>query len=191
MLPPDLKKLERPRIRIRDRVLPLLAYCFLSLYTLTGLWQKEPDIRQGRKPYLEMRSEYRDFNQLLDGLFDLVSRETGLEEDFLRATAIAESNLDVYAISRKGARGLMQLMPETAKEYCGLKPDDLWDPLENLYCGARILKSYLDEFGSRELALAAYNHGKYGTKRRLRQGRGFPIETRAYIKKVKQILRYL
>ena len=87
--------------------------------------------------------------------FARASERAGLEPALLVAVARAESDLDARAVSPKGARGLLQLMPETAR---ALRVDAS-SPSENLAGGARYLRTLLDRFGSLRLALAAYDAG--------------------------------
>ncbi len=94
----------------------------------------------------------------------------------------AESAFDVYAVSRKGARGLMQLMPATARRF-GLPEGEMFDPARNLDAGTRYLAWLLERFGGDvERALAAYNAGE-GTVERYG---GVPPyrETRSYIRRI-------
>jgi len=88
-----------------------------------------------------------------------------------------ESNFDPEAISPKGAVGLGQLMPDTA---AGLGVKDRFDPEDNLHGSAKYFTQQLEQFGSLDLALAAYNAGP----ERVRQFQGIPpfAETRSYIK---------
>lgn len=92
----------------------------------------------------------------------------------------AESNFDPSALSEKGAMGLGQLMPGTAQD---LKVTDPFDPHQNLIGSARYFTNLLLDFGTLELALAAYNAGP----QRVKEHNGVPPfkETRAYIAKIK------
>ena len=86
-----------------------------------------------------------------------LSREHGLEATLVLAVIRVESGFRPDAESRSGARGLMQVMPRTGR---GMKCRDLWDPEDNLRCGVRVLRAYLDRFGGDLIyGLAAYNGG--------------------------------
>jgi len=116
-----------------------------------------------------------------DPFIERVARENGLSPGLIKAVALVESGFDPHAVSPKGARGLMQLMPVTAKQY-GVT--DAFDPLQNLRAGSTHLRHLLDQFdGDLTLALAAYNAGA-GTVRR--HG-GVPEyeETHEYLRRVK------
>jgi len=118
---------------------------------------------------------------LYDPFIDRVAEENGLSPGLIKAVALVESGFDPHAVSPKGAQGLMQLMPGTAKEY-GVQ--DAFDPLQNLRAGATHLRRLLDQFdGDLTLALAAYNAGA-GTV--ARHG-GVPDykETHEYLRRVK------
>jgi hypothetical protein len=84
-----------------------------------------------------------------------VAMDEGVDPELLLRMMYQESRGRANAVSPKGARGLMQLMPGTA-EMLGVDPDD---PLQNVRGGARYLRMMLDEFGTIPLALAAYNAG--------------------------------
>jgi soluble lytic murein transglycosylase-like protein len=87
--------------------------------------------------------------------FAVASAKTGVAASLLIATAYEESRMNPLAESGAGARGLLQLMPATAREL-QLDGDD---PATNVLAGARYLRQMIDRFGSVELALAAYNAG--------------------------------
>ncbi len=119
--------------------------------------------------------------------YDPVIRETSKRYDLdyalVKAVIKAESNFDPLAISRAGAKGLMQLMPGTAK---ALGVNDSFHPADNIEGGVRHLRYLLDLFdGNLQLALAAYNAGEETVFRYS----GLPPyqETRTYVQRV---LRY-
>lgn len=102
----------------------------------------------------------------------------GLEPALLHAVVQVESGYNPRAVSRKGAVGLMQLMPATARE---LGVHDSADPKANLRGGARLLRSLITTFhGDLALALAAYNAGESSVRRYAMQVPPF-AETRSYV----------
>ena len=110
-----------------------------------------------------------------------VAAETELEPELLHAVILAESAYDPKAVSSKGAVGLMQLMPATAKRYGVV---DRRDPAQNIRGGARYLRDLLALFDQdKKLALAAYNAGENAVIRYGRQSPPFK-ETRNYVTKV-------
>jgi soluble lytic murein transglycosylase-like protein len=120
-----------------------------------------------------------------DPFIDRVAREHGLAPELIKAVALVESGFDTHAVSPKGAQGLMQLMPATARQY-GVT--DAFDPLQNLRAGTIHLRKLLDEFGGDlTLALAAYNAGSGAVRRH----GGVPAyrETQEYVRKVRNNLR--
>jgi len=88
-----------------------------------------------------------------------VAKKYRLSTSLLEALVQVESSFRHKALSKKGARGLTQVMPFNAKR-CGLRPDQLWDASLNLACGAIILKQEIKRVGSIEKALRVYNCGK-------------------------------
>jgi soluble lytic murein transglycosylase-like protein len=93
--------------------------------------------------------------------FASAARQTGVPLSLLVATAFEESHMDPNAHSGAGAKGLLQLMPATAREL-RLDGDD---PATNVLAGARYLRQMIDRFGSIDLALAAYNAGPSAVER--------------------------
>jgi soluble lytic murein transglycosylase-like protein len=104
---------------------------------------------------------------LYDDLIVAHARDQNIRADLVHAVIRAESAYDPWARSFKGAMGLMQLMPQTARDYGVLNP---YDPAENIRAGVRYLRRLLDRYDdNEELALAAYNAGpttvdRYGQK---------------------------
>ncbi len=120
-----------------------------------------------------------------DTLITAAALKHGVDERLITSIIAAESNFDRRAISPKDARGLMQLMPATARR---LGVTDIFDPEENIDAGARYLRELLDRYSNDlPLALAAYNAGP----ERVAQYRGVPPfrETRDYIARVTERLQ--
>jgi soluble lytic murein transglycosylase-like protein len=110
-----------------------------------------------------------------------IAEESRLSPELIHAVVRAESAYDPDAVSRKGAVGLMQLMPATAERY-GVR--DRRDPEQNLRGGSAYLRDLLDLFeGDLKLALAGYNAGENAV---IRHGRRIPPyeETQTYVTRV-------
>ena len=121
-----------------------------------------------------------------DDLIRQVARDHNVDFALIKAIMHAESGFNPYARSSKGALGLMQLLPATAKRY-GV--DDMYDPAENIRAGVQHIKYLLGMFSHKYyLVLAAYNAGENAVKRH----KGIPPyrETQAYVRKVLQYKRY-
>jgi soluble lytic murein transglycosylase-like protein len=121
-------------------------------------------------------------NSLYDKLIIHHSKIHGVDPSLVKAVMKAESNFNPYAVSHKGAQGLMQLMPDTAKL---MRIDNPFDPDENIKGGTKYLKLLEEIFeGNLELMLAAYNAGP---SKVMEHNMNVPPieETRNFIKRVK------
>ena len=128
--------------------------------------------------------DYQAYFDRYDRIIRQAARKHGVDSSLIKAVIRAESDFDKHAVSSKGAQGLMQLMPETAKE---LEVEDSFDPKENIHAGVRYLKRQLKNFQNDvSLALAAYNAGENAVRR---YGHRIPPykETRTFVDRV---LRY-
>jgi hypothetical protein len=115
-------------------------------------------------------------------IIDRISAEQGVDARLVKAMIRVESAYQSRARSRKGAMGLMQLMPETARRYSVVDP---YDPRANIEAGIKHLKSLLDRFPVK-LALAAYNAGEAAVQR----FGGVPpyAETRKYVSRILELI---
>ena len=115
----------------------------------------------------------------IDALVETAAKREDLQPELLRAVALQESGFRPCAASPKGAMGLMQLMPATAAQLGVKNP---FDPAENVFAGARMLKDLLDYYGELPLALSAYNAGTG----RVREAGGIPNipETKEYVRAI-------
>ena len=138
------------------------------------------------KPSVEVSAEYIAIpaNQAYDDIIEEAAAEYDLDPNLIRVVMQAESAFHPFAVSRAGAEGLMQLMPELADE---MEVSNSFDPRDNIMGGARYLKRLLDYHnGNIDLALASYNAGPGNVQR---YGGVPPFrETRRYVKTIKGIL---
>src|SRR5262249_35437576 len=122
-----------------------------------------------------------EFPPFLQPLVDTISQNHGVDPGLVRAVIKTESNFNRWAVSRKGALGLMQLIPSTGRRY-GVQ--DFFDPSQNIEGGVRYMKFLLEKFkGNLDLSLAAYNAGE-NLVERLGRIPSIP-ETRDYVRKVR------
>jgi len=141
---------------------------------------------QKAKPSIEVTAEYVAVppSEAYDEIIAEAARLYDMDANLIHAVMQAESAFHPYAVSRAGAEGLMQLMPELSDE---MGVGDAFDPRENIMGGVRYLKRLLDYHdGNLDLALASYNAGPGNVER---YGGVPPFrETRNYVKTIKQIL---
>ncbi|MFB3815854.1 MAG: lytic transglycosylase domain-containing protein [Terriglobales bacterium] len=122
-------------------------------------------------------------SEAVDNAIEQAAARHGVDPNLVRAIVKVESNFNPRAVSRKGAMGLMQLMPQTARS---LNVGNPFDPHENVDAGIRHFKGLLDSFGGDvRLSLAAYNAGQGAVMR----SNGVPriAETRNYVKQITQM----
>jgi soluble lytic murein transglycosylase-like protein len=123
-----------------------------------------------------------------DSIIEKAALSAAVEANLLRAVIVVESGFNSRAVSKRGAVGLMQLMPATATRFGVSNP---YDPRQNVHAGARYLKFLIDRFGQDvRLALAAYNAGEEAVDRNGGQIPPFS-ETMAYVPRVLKIYQML
>jgi hypothetical protein len=111
------------------------------------------------KPKVNPRYSTKKYDDIITN----ASQQHGVSFPLLKAIIKAESGFDPRAVSKKGAKGLMQIMPENFKPL-GIK--DPFDPSQNIHAGARYFKQMYDRFkGKLSLSLAAYNAGPTAVER--------------------------
>jgi len=116
----------------------------------------------------------------VESAIEAAAQRHNVDANLVRAMIQVESNFNPHAVSNKGALGLMQLMPKTAKS---LKVNNAFDPQQNVDAGVRHLKTLLNNFGGDiALSLAAYNAGEMAVQHH----KGVPpyAETRDYVKRI-------
>lgn len=132
----------------------------------------------GYQPVIKFTNKRGEFKSI-ERIIREVSEKYEIDSALVKAIVTVESNSNPKAVSKKGAKGLMQLMPSTARE---LKVDRPFDPRENIVGGVKYIKGLMASYGDLRLALAAYNAGP-GTVKKFA---GIPPyrETIDYVKKV-------
>lgn len=122
-------------------------------------WAKKEKEEKGQKINLNLfiaKKRYEQAQRRYGGRIKMACQKYGVPPKIATLVMVFESNLDEKAVSHKGAKGLMQLHPKTAKAM-GVR--DPFHPGDNIYGGVKYLRRLYDRFGSWKLALAAYNAG--------------------------------
>jgi soluble lytic murein transglycosylase-like protein len=141
-----------------------------------------PGSGNAARTYMPSEAEIRRYSSIVE----TAARQYGVDKALVHAVISAESGYNPQAVSRAGARGLMQLMPETARRY-GVR--NSMDPVDNIYGGVKYLRDLLTMFkGNMELAVAAYNAGENAV---IRYGLRVPpyTETLGYVPRVLDFYR--
>jgi soluble lytic murein transglycosylase-like protein len=152
-----------------------------QLLLTTPAKQTMPAVKVPAVDWLARSTQY-------DGVILGAAKAATIHAALLRAVIVVESGFNPRAVSKKGAIGLMQLLPATARRY-GVK--NIYDPEQNVRAGARYLSDLLARFDSNvELALAAYNAGEEAVER---YGRHIPPyrETLNYVPNVLRVYQRL
>jgi hypothetical protein len=142
--------------------------------------QKQGDPAQGSS-YQHLNVGFTQAD--IDGAIDEAARRHNVDPNLVRSVIKVESNFNPNAVSRKGAMGLMQLMPATARS---LNVSNPFDPQQNVDAGVRHLRKLLDSYGGDvRLSLAAYNAGAGAVAR----SAGVPRfgETKNYVRRITQL----
>jgi soluble lytic murein transglycosylase-like protein len=133
-----------------------------------------PQSTANRRPYTQAE---------IDAAIEQAAARHNVDPNLVRAVIKVESNFNPNAVSRKGAMGLMQLMPQTARQLHVTNP---FDPEQNVEAGVEHLKRLIESYGGNiKLSLAAYNAGATAVAR----SAGIPnyAETRRYVRRITQI----
>ena len=135
---------------------------------------------------IESTNKDKTINERIDSAISISSKKYGVDENLIRAIIKVESNFNPNTVSKAGAKGLMQLMPENCKD---LGISDPFNIEQNIDGGTRHIKEYLDKYnGDVEMALMAYNGGLTRMARRgvksINDIYKMPKETQNYVPKV-------
>ncbi len=162
-----------------DDGVPLFTDKRLSGMRLVSVkyYGRPPAVTHCNTASASVKKRMRRYQQQIDRM----AMRYEIDSELIRAVILTESCFNPRAVSSVGARGLMQLMPATARM---LGVDDVFDPEQNIEGGVRYLRMMLDEFNQdTSLALAAYNAGPEAVKK---YGNTIPPyrETRNYVRKI-------
>jgi soluble lytic murein transglycosylase-like protein len=177
---PDRRRGERRRARFRSLLFTALTLVLPQQLTQRALkFVPQPRVSVSIDSMVGIPPAHA-----YDRFIDEAAQTYRVEPALIRSVMQTESAFDPFAVSRAGAQGLMQLMPQLAEQFGVENP---FDPRENIMAGARLLRELIDRHhGNLPLVLASYNAG--ATKvARYRAVPPFP-ETRNYVKRVTSLL---
>ncbi len=147
---------------------------------VAGSSQKPPPRQPMNPNYTRLAAGRAISSSEIDRIITETAQRHQVDPNLVRALVRVESNYNPAAVSRKGAMGLMQLMPATARRFNVSNP---FNPQQNVDAGVQLLRTLLDNFGgSVPLALAAYNAGEGAVNR----NHGVPayVETQNYVRRI-------
>jgi soluble lytic murein transglycosylase len=176
---------------------PLLGLLFILVFPSVGMGDIYKYVDANGVIHFTDRPTHNQFNLYLKEkkekpeVREIISRYASqfrLEEALINAVIKVESDYNPRAVSRKGAQGMMQLMPQTARE---LDVRDPLNPDDNIRGGTRYLRQMLDRFKDLDLALAAYNAGpsavtRYGGIPPYEETRNYVIRVKKYLQQYRQ-----
>jgi len=152
------------------------------------LMVRTPVAEQGRRASPKRVAGWLAHAADFDRLIEDSASDADVRPALIRAVIVVESGFNPRAVSRKGAMGLMQLLPATARRYGAF---NALDPAQNIHAGAMYLADLLVRFhGNLELSLAAYNAGEGAVDRAGGRVPAYP-ETRAYVPNVLAVYQAL
>ena len=176
---------------------PLLGLLFILVFPSVGMGDIYKYVDANGVIHFTDRPTHNQFHLYLKEkkekpeVREIISRYASqfrLEEALINAVIKVESDYNPRAVSRKGAQGMMQLMPQTARE---LDVRDPLNPDDNIRGGTRYLRQMLDRFKDLDLALAAYNAGpsavtRYGGIPPYEETRNYVIRVKKYLQQYRQ-----
>jgi len=183
---PDRRRRERRRARIRGMIFSILAFVLPHQVVKYRLANAHPprvlSSRPGPRVSTTVTSvEPADPSRAYDHLIREAADKYGLNPVLIKSVIRMESGFDASAVSRVGAMGLMQLMPDVANDLGVIDP---FDPRQNIMAGSKLLRDLLDRHkGNLQLTLASYNAGP-GTVAKYRNRVPPFRETRNYVKTI-------
>ena len=138
-----------------------------------------PDLEMSKKHHSNQKTDVLNGGGELESIITKAAHVHGVDPALIKSVIKVESNFNPNSTSPKGAMGLMQLMPGTAKD---LGVQNAYDPVENIQAGTRYLKMLMNRYdGNIHMTLAAYNWGMGNLEKRPAQ---MPSETKNYIENV-------